>query len=206
MRTILALDAALAGSSAGVVVQSRLVACRRAADGQGARLADMARVVLREAQGAIDGIAVTVGPGSFTGLRAALALAHGIGLATGVPVLGVTVGEAMSYAAPPSREFWAAIDSKRGRIFLERGGDVASLALDELPTPEGKVAVAGDAAIAVACWLAAREHDVQLLDIRGPDPLGIALAATRAPRRAAQPLYVDPPAVRPGPAGRPAPA
>jgi tRNA threonylcarbamoyladenosine biosynthesis protein TsaB len=203
---VLALDAALAGCSAGIVADGRVVAARRDPAGQVAALPLMAQAVLREAGFTPSAVVVTVGPGSFTGLRAALALAHGIGLAAGIPVLGVTVGEAMAYAAPAGRTFWAAIDSKRGRVFLECDGAVRSLGLDELPVPNAKLAIGGDAAIAVASRLAARGVDVQLLDISRPDPLGIALAATRFPGRPAQPLYVDPPAVRPGPPGRPAPA
>jgi tRNA threonylcarbamoyladenosine biosynthesis protein TsaB len=206
VRTLLALDAALSGCSAGVVSDGRVLAERFDPAGQAAPLPVMAREVLRQAGVQLEAVAVTVGPGSFTGLRAALALAHGIGLAAGVPVLGVTVGAALARLAPPGRAFWVAIDSKRGRVFLERDGAVRSVGLDELPAPDGKVAIAGDAAIAVASRLAARGFDVQLLSARQPDPLGIALAAQRGPTRPPQPLYVDPPAVKPGPAGRPAPA
>ena len=205
MKAILTLDAALAGCSAAVVAGSAVLACRTDPAGQAAPLAAMARDVLREAGVALDGVAVTVGPGSFTGLRAALALAHGIALGSGVPVLGVTVGEALACHAPPGRLFWTAIDSKRGRVFLERDGQVRSVALDDLPRPGGPVAVAGDAASAVAERLAASGADVQALDLGPPGPLGIALAVARGINRPAQPLYVDPPSVKPGPAGRPAP-
>ncbi len=204
MGSILTLDGALAWCSAAIVRDGVVVAERVEPSSQGAALAAMAQEVLRA--GAVDIVAVTVGPGSFTGLRAALALAHGIGLAAGIPVVGVTVGEALARWAPEGRAFWAVTDSKRGRVFLERDSGVQSVALRELPEPGGKVAVAGDAAVAVAARLAARGFDVHLLDARRPDPLGIALAAEQGPCRPAQPLYVDPPAVRPGPAGRPAPA
>src|SRR4051794_12513481 len=127
MVAILTLDGALATCSAGVVRDGAVLAERVGASGQGAALPAMARDVLRV--GKVDMVAVTVGPGSFTGLRAALALAHGIGLAAGVPVVGVTVGEAMVRWAPPGREFWAATDSKRGRVFLERAGTVHNLPL-----------------------------------------------------------------------------
>src|SRR5216110_1764841 len=46
----------------------------------------------------LDRIAVTTGPGSFTGLRVGLSAARGIGLAAGNPVVGVTTLSA--YAAP----------------------------------------------------------------------------------------------------------
>ena len=201
MATILTLDAALPGSSAGLVQDGRVLA-QLLGEGAGS-LPSMARQVLGEA--APDLVAVTVGPGSFTGLRAALALAHGISLARGIPVAGVTISDSLAHLAPPGRALWVATDSKRGRVFLERDGAVESLPLDALPVPACKVAVAGDAAVAVAARLAARDADVQLLDARRPTPLGIALAALRHPDRPAQPLYVDPPEARPGPAGRPAP-
>lgn len=206
MPVILALDAALAGSCAGVVTDGIVLSQRLDPAGQAAALAVMARDVMAEAGRNIDLVAVTVGPGSFTGIRAALALAHGIGLGRGVPVVGVTVGEALAAVAQPGRTLWVAIDSKRGRIFLDRHGTISSVALDALPAPDGPVAVAGDAAIAVVSRLAARGADVQLLSERAPRPLGIAASALLPDRRPAQPLYVDPPEARPGPPGRPAPA
>ncbi len=145
-------------------------------------------------------VAVTVGPGSFTGLRAALALAHGIGLGAGVPMAGVTVGEALFDTGEP-RAQWAAIDTRRGRVFLECGGEVWPVALDDLPAPSGPLVVGGDAAAAVADRLRARGFDVALGPVL-PMPAGIAMAALRRaaaglPTRPAQPLYVDPPEARP---------
>src|SRR5438128_1530111 len=141
MACILTLDGALASCSAGVVRNGRVIAERIEVSGQGSALPVMARDVLRA--GPVEVVAVTVGPGSFTGLRSALALAHGIGLAAGIPVVGVTVGEALARWAPADRAFWAATDSKRGRVFLEWDGAVHSLPLDALPALSGKVAVAG---------------------------------------------------------------
>ena len=124
---ILALDAALARCAAAVVIDHESVAARETAATQGhaALLPVMARDVLAEAAMAaasLDLVAVTVGPGSFTGIRAGLALAHGIALAAGVPVVGVTVGEALADSLPHlgERQLWVAIDSRRGRVFLER--------------------------------------------------------------------------------------
>ena len=48
----------------------------------------------------LDAVAAVVGPGGFTGIRAALALAEGIGLGAGIPVIGVTTGEALAAAVP----------------------------------------------------------------------------------------------------------
>ena len=219
---ILALDAALARSSAGVTRDDVLVAQRTAdRERDPAQIASMVEAVLAEA--AVDAadlgaVAVTVGPGSFTGLRGALALAHGIAAAVGCPVVGVTVGEAMAAGFPSlaNRNLWTAIDSRRGRVFLDRGlregGDaIATFDLAALPSPAGPVAIAGDAAIAVAARLAAADLDVMLTDLRAPSPRLVAGAAARRmagqlPPRAVQPLYVDPPEAK-LPAGglRPAP-
>ena len=141
-----------------------------------------------------DAIAVTTGPGSFTGIRAALALGHGLALAFGRPVWGITVGQAMQVAMP-GRALWVATDTRRGRVYLEQFGPDrpgVSVMLDDLPVPGGPVAVAGDAAIAVAARLLARDLDVLLLPQRRPQPAGIARACG-----VALPLYSDPPAARP---------
>ncbi|MBC7801904.1 MAG: tRNA (adenosine(37)-N6)-threonylcarbamoyltransferase complex dimerization subunit type 1 TsaB, partial [Gemmatimonadaceae bacterium] len=181
---ILTLDAALSGCSAGVVGPAGVMAERYApgARGQVAGLATMAQAVLSEAGIApadLDLIAVTIGPGSFTGIRAALSLAHGIALASGSPVVGVTVGEAL-WQPGDGRAHWVAVDSRRGRVFLERDGAVASVSLDALPSPDGPVSVAGDAAAAVVSRLEALGCDVVLLDAHTPTPAGIAAAARRA--------------------------
>jgi tRNA threonylcarbamoyladenosine biosynthesis protein TsaB len=221
---ILVLDSALARCTAAVVVDDTVVASRTEARKQGleAVLPVMARDVLCEASGPRerpganrpDLIAVTVGPGSFTGIRSGLALAHGIGLALDVPVIGVTVGEAIADAFPHlgERALWIVTDSRRGHIFLERDGEIISLAIEALPLPAGKVAIAGGAATHAAARLAAGGANVMLTDARFALPRHIALVAARRhagtlPARPAQPLYVDPPEARP-PAGgiRPPPA
>ncbi len=205
---ILALDAALARCSAAVVADGRVLAERRRAGarGQAALLAPIADAVLHEAGCAatsLDGVAVTVGPGSFTGVRAAIALAQGIALAVGRPAVGVTVGEALRAALAPLPEWalWVAIDSRRGRILLDGGGVIRSLALGELPVTDAPVAVAGDAAIAVAARLAARGARVMLTDAREPEARFVAAVGAlrlrgKIPPLPAQPLYIDPPEAR----------
>jgi tRNA threonylcarbamoyl adenosine modification protein YeaZ len=204
---VLVLDSALTRCLAAIVVGDAVVASRSEACKQGheAVLPVMARDVLNEAaiNGDLDLVAVTVGPGSFTGIRAGIALAHGIGLALAVPVIGVTVGEAIADAFPHlgDRVLWTVTGSRRGHIFLERGAEIISLAQEALPSPEGKVAIAGSAALHVAARLAAGGANVMLTDARFALPRHIALVAARRhagdiPARAAQPLYVDPPEAR----------
>ena len=135
---ILAIDASLSRCSVALLGDGRLLAQRvRDGDrGHAAALPPMAAAVLEEAglrATDLDAVAAVVGPGGFTGLRAALALAHGIALGAGLPVIGVTTGEALAAALPPEdraggRAVWAAVDNRRGRVVLERfarssGGD-----------------------------------------------------------------------------------
>lgn len=65
---------------------------------------------------ALDLIAVVAGPGSFTGLRASLAFAHGLALASSATLVPVTVAEATIQGQPPTPESvaHAAADRRAG--------------------------------------------------------------------------------------------
>jgi tRNA threonylcarbamoyladenosine biosynthesis protein TsaB len=202
---ILALDSAVARCSATLVADNTvIVGYQQDLDrGHASVLPVMAQDCLNEARlraTDLDLIAVTVGPGSFTGIRGALALALGIGVATGRPVVAVTLGEALANSLPllGGRRLWCATNSRRGRIFLEIGETVLSLALTELPETTGPIAVAGNAAADVASRLAARGTNVMLTDARRPTGRHIAAVAVRRflgeiRPLPAEPLYVDPP-------------
>src|SRR5260370_4420910 len=102
---ILAIDTALDACAAGVldtdagklIAQESLPMKRGHAE---ALMPLIARVMEQSGLpfSALDRIAVTTGPGSFTGLRVGLSAARGIALAAGKPVVGVTTLTA--YAAP----------------------------------------------------------------------------------------------------------
>jgi len=215
---ILALDASLARCSAALLADGEIRA-HRMLDGErghAATLPPMVQALLREAGVAatdLDAVAAVVGPGGFTGIRAALALAQGIALAAGLPVLGVTTGEALVAALPAAeragRAIWSVIDNRRGRVVLERfaAGVNAAEAMPEacdiaaLPLPAGPVLLVGDAADSVAAALAARGAEVLVTGSRMPDAAAAARVAAlrlagRLPPLAARPLYVEPPAVR----------
>jgi len=80
---------------------------------------------------ALDRIAVTTGPGSFTGLRVGLSAARGIALAAGKPVVGLTTLAA--YAAPVVADngehpIISAIDARHDHVYFQVvSGDGSSL-------------------------------------------------------------------------------
>jgi tRNA threonylcarbamoyladenosine biosynthesis protein TsaB len=207
---LLALDAALATASVAVLVNGTVVAecASTGLPGHGRnRLAAAAAGVL-DAAGvapeALDAVAANVGPGSFTGLRASLALAWGLAAAVGCRVIGATVLEAFAQAIPPApgRALWVAVESHRaGHVFLAPDGPFRAVAEDEIPEPIGPVTLAGDAAAKVVPFLLARRADVVLMDRCHPRARDVAAAALlrregKLPPLAATPLYVDPPVAR----------
>ena len=126
-RRLLALDAALDGCSVAVLVDG-VVLAERADD----RPRAQAEVLLPLAAAALDAaglgwadldaVAVTIGPGSFTGVRIGLAAARGLGLALGVPVLGVTTLAALACGLARDEACLAVIDARRGEVYAQRFG------------------------------------------------------------------------------------
>ena len=126
---ILAIDTALDACAAGVLDtrSSRLVAHESLLMKRGhaeALMPLIARVMASSGIGfaELDRVAVTTGPGSFTGLRVGLAAARGIGLAAGRPVVGITTLTA--YAAPVvSRDAGhpviSAIDARHDHVYYQ---------------------------------------------------------------------------------------
>ena len=80
------------------------------------RLSLLAADALAEAgaaPGTLDLIAVVAGPGSFTGLRASLAFAHGLALASGAALVPVTAAEATPQGGERTPESVAAAAARR---------------------------------------------------------------------------------------------
>lgn len=68
--------------------------------------------------GDMDLFAVTIGPGSFTGLRIAASTVKGLALATGKPVSGVSTLEALAFnAAPSGRTICPFLDARRNEVY-----------------------------------------------------------------------------------------
>src|SRR4051812_35357837 len=99
---LLALDTAMGACSVAIhhsgwdVLAKAFVAMDR---GHAEAIAPMVRDVMAQAHisfGELDRIVVTVGPGTFTGVRIGLAMARGLGLALDIPVVGIDTLTAIS--------------------------------------------------------------------------------------------------------------
>jgi tRNA threonylcarbamoyladenosine biosynthesis protein TsaB len=134
---VLAFDCAVSGLGVAVLRDgARLAGRMEEGRDQAARLLPAIEAVLADAatdRRDLDLIAVTVGPGSFTGVRVGLAAARGLGVGLGVPLAGVaTTAVLLAQAAPAaqatSRLAVAAIDSHLGDWFCALGADAPFVA------------------------------------------------------------------------------
>jgi tRNA threonylcarbamoyladenosine biosynthesis protein TsaB len=202
---ILAFDTAFAAVSACVARDGAVRAWRRVelARGHAEILLPMVREVLDEAgieAGALDRIATTLGPGHFTGLRAGLAAAQGMGLATGAALVGVTSFAALAAALEPPRageRRVIAFDSKRAEAFVEIDGGTPFAATPADFAPDGeRFVVAGDRAAEFAAALARLGRTARVADGPAlPDARALARIARAAePAARLVPLYIHPPA------------
>jgi len=71
------------------------------------------------AYGDLQRLAVTTGPGSFTGLRIGLSAARGIALARGIPVVGVPSLLAISLAGKAGQPVCVLVDARRGEAYFQ---------------------------------------------------------------------------------------
>lgn len=182
--------------------------------GHAERLMPLVAEVIAEAGvglSAVDRIAVTTGPGSFTGIRVAVAAARGLALALGRPAIGVGSLEALfqSLSERPAGPVLAAVDARRGEIYaalFEADGRVrippfAADAEAVLAAVGDDVAViVGSGAPILAHHAAVTGRRVPPLEpLAGPDPRAIAriAAAAEPPFAPASPTYVRPPDAKP---------
>ncbi len=91
----------------------------------------------------VEGIAVGIGPGSFTGLRMGLITARTLAFAWGVPLAGVSTLDALAAGAPGAVPV---IDARRREVFALVDGKPAVLAPADLPV-ERERAYVGDGAV-----------------------------------------------------------
>jgi tRNA threonylcarbamoyladenosine biosynthesis protein TsaB len=166
----------------------------------------------------IDRIAVTVGPGSFTGLRVGVSAARGIALAAGKPAVGLTTLTA--FAAPyiatdDTLPLLAAIDARNNNVFLQLFGPGGRtlisprlMTLDEAvrTATTGPARLVGSAANSIAAAWPASQPLPPLVDqqaapsIEWVARLGAAAAADGS--AVPKPLYLRAPDAQPQDAAR----
>ena len=203
---ILALDTCVDACSVALWSDGQTLASLNEpmARGHQERLAPMVAEALAAAglkPAALDRIAVTTGPGSFTGLRVGLAFAKGMALALDRPCIGVGTLEALALGQDAA--FVAAcLDARRGRVYLQAFVDGrAVMAPDILDIDEaaarlaelwtgGPARIVGSGAPLVSGVLASASIDAAAV----PEPAVLArLASARTPGPMPRPLYLRAP-------------
>jgi len=165
----------------------------------------------------IDRIAVTTGPGSFTGLRVGIAAARGIALASGKPAIGLSTLAALAaplIAADDSGPVVAAIDARHDHVYLQVFGPggrtlvaprIASVRDAVRIAANGKTRVVGTAARAVAAaWPHNEPQPALVEEQRVPDITWIARlgAVAKGSANSLKPLYLRAPDAQPQAAAR----
>lgn len=184
------------------------------ARGHQERLAPLVAEVMAQAGVAfhqLERVGVTIGPGSFTGLRVGLAFAKGLGAALSIPVIGVGVLEAL--AQPLSGTVLSVLDAKRDQVYLQAFADgVAVSAPDALPPGTAaarlaELAGAGDVTLvgSGAALLAGTLPNATVVAADHADPAAVARIAAVRPPVPPRPLYLRAPDAK-LPGGRDLPA
>lgn len=178
---VLGLDTCLNACSVAVLDGERVLASASEvmARGHQERLAPMAQRVMAQAGLSFDRlerIGVTVGPGSFTGLRVGIAFAKGLASALGLPAAGVGTLEAL--AAERDGLVFVGLDARREQVYLQAFEDGAALAApDVLPVA------------AASSWIAAIAKGRDFAVVGSGGPL-VAPKARLIPADGAKPEFV----------------
>ena len=214
-KAILAVDTALGACSVAVLEGGAVLAYRfeEMTRGHAEALAPMVEETMRRsgiAFGALDRLAVTTGPGTFTGQRVGLAFMRGLRVGLKKPLIGVTTLEAMAAATQKNRA--AAIhDAKRDEAYLslwEEDATILEPAVMSFADAIARIRAFGSCAL---CGTGAEKAgevlgpDFAVTDIRQPDALWVArLAMARPlPDMAPAPLYLRAPDAKlPGSSGQ----
>uniref|UniRef100_B0T149 Peptidase M22 glycoprotease n=1 Tax=Caulobacter sp. (strain K31) TaxID=366602 RepID=B0T149_CAUSK len=205
---ILAIDTCLAASSVAVLDGDVVRAARSEpmTRGHQERIAVLTREVMAEAGVKfpdLTRIAVTVGPGSFTGLRVGLSFAKGLAAALSIPCVGINTLEALAATSSATGFVAGVLDAKMGQVYLQVFDSgkplmapdalevgVAAARLVELYSG-GPAVLIGSGAPLIADVL----PEAAVLIPAYADPAAIArLAAARpAPTHSPRPLYLRAP-------------
>lgn len=220
---ILAFDTCFDGCSACVAeLQGGAVSIlgaqfERFETGHAERLIPMIGEVMREAQIAFDRIsriAVTTGPGTFTGTRIGVAAARSLALATGARTIGVSSLAVMAEAArgqTGQAPVAVVVDARRGEVYAQAfgaGGGADALTPPQLLKLEDAARVGGDGEIVFIGSAASAVTEIAagfgrrasaLLPDLVPDAIALARLAGGLPASdvPVSPLYLRPPDAKP---------
>lgn len=214
---LLAIDTALDACSVAVADGARVLASETEVIGRGhaERLVGMIETVMASSRRSftdLGRIAVTIGPGSFTGIRVGLAAARGLALAAGKPVVGIATLDCLARQAPETgRPLLVAFDARRGECYARAfGSDREPLSGPAVLTLDAAAdlasALGADLYGSGAALIAAAAADAGLTvagDTAYPDiAIVAALGAEAAPRPVPpKPLYLRAPDAKPQTAG-----
>jgi tRNA threonylcarbamoyladenosine biosynthesis protein TsaB len=219
---VLALDTSMGACSAAVLrtggaAKTLFSRCELMSRGHAEALMPMAAEVMEEAGlsfGDLDVIAATLGPGSFTGVRIAIAAALGLALAVPVKLFGsdslsVMAHTALTEGPTPRGPFAVAADARRGMLYLAlfdadgatREGPLLigpDDAVDKLPTALHTAVGSGAELVAEAAARRGKCLETMLPELQ---PSASALAeiaySSKEMFTTLRPLYLRPPDARP---------
>lgn len=199
-----ACSAAVCDMAKGEVLASRFALMER---GHADALAPMIKEVMDEARiafGDLTRIGVTLGPGTFTGVRTGIAMARGLALALERPIAGIDTLSAIAANAGSARSpLVVAADARRDEIYFAIAGTEASPlvlpvgeAVRRLPDGESFVLGTGAEALIAAASPGRlnRLKDGDLPDARHFAALCARLTPSDTPP---EPLYLRPPDAKP---------
>jgi tRNA threonylcarbamoyladenosine biosynthesis protein TsaB len=158
----------------------------------------------------LTGVAVGVGPGPYTGLRAGVMTARVLGAVLGVPVHGVCSLDVIAAAIPAGREFLVATDARRREVYWARYDAAGRRVAGPVVGPAGAIPGAADLPVAGAGGQLYPEAFGEAIGPAYPDArLLCGIVAESLARRpgssllAPEPLYLRRPDARePGPPKR----
>ncbi len=123
---ILAVDTATKSCSVAIVTNRSVLAELTVSTGQthSIHLMKTIQTVIDLSEtdlSALDGFAVTKGPGSFTGLRIGISTIKGLAAATGKQMVGISTLEALAYqSALPDRLICSLVDARKDQVYFSR--------------------------------------------------------------------------------------
>lgn len=176
---LLAFETATEACSVAVYVDGDLIERHELAPRRHAEYAlPWAEALLAEAgidRAQLDAIAISRGPGAFTGVRLAIAIGQGIALALDRPMLAISTLQAIAVQSSGDQVL-AAIDARMGEVyageFERRDGELVAVSTERVCAPEAVVLAGGQGGwhglgtgFGAAEGLLARQLGPQLLSV-----------------------------------------